>query len=424
MDRDRKENISGGESDLSPLPKLTGGKACEILAKPKMTLPYRRLSGFYFFYFAILGAYLPFWSLYLKQIGFSADQIGELMAMMVATKIIAPYLWSWLADKSGRSLGLIRLVTLLSLVFFGGFLYRQDYLWVAAVTVAFSFFWNAVLPQFEAATMRHLSIEPQRYSRIRLWGSVGFIVAVLGIGRLLDFISVLYLPWIVSGLMAGNWLVALITPEAVAPRADKVGDSVFRILFKPELLAFFMVYLLLQVAHGPYYVFYSVYLQQHHYSASLTGLLWALGVVSEILVFFWMHGLIKRFSLRAMLLCSLVLSMIRWMMIAYGVASLYVIIGAQLLHAASFGIAHVVAMQFIHRYFGALGHQSKGQALYSSLSFGLGGMLGSFYTGYFWDLLGGEAVFVIAAWFSGLAVLIAFIGIGRGETQLSRGRSS
>ncbi|MGR8932158.1 MAG: MFS transporter, partial [Gammaproteobacteria bacterium] len=144
-----------------------------------MTLPYWRLSGFYFFYFATLGAFLPFWSLYLKQIGFVADQIGELTAMMVATKIVAPYLWSWLADKRGRSLGLIRLMALLACVCYCGFLYRQDYLWMAAVTIAFSFFWNAVLPQFEAATIQHLSDEPQRYGRIRLWGSVGFIAAVL-----------------------------------------------------------------------------------------------------------------------------------------------------------------------------------------------------------------------------------------------------
>ncbi|MGR8931118.1 MAG: MFS transporter, partial [Gammaproteobacteria bacterium] len=260
---------------------------------------------------------------------------------------------------------------------------------------------------------QHLSDEPQRYGRIRLWGSVGFIAAVLGIGRLLDYFSILYLPWIITALLASNWLVALITPEANVAHANKAVGSVFRVLFKAELIAFFAVYLLLQVAHGPYYVFYSVYLQQHDYSATLTGLLWALGVIAEILIFIWVYALLKRFSLRAMLLCSLTLSMLRWLMIAYGVESLPVILAAQLLHAASFGVAHVVAIQFIHRYFGAAGHQSKGQALYSSLSFGLGGMLGSFYSGYCWDILGGSSVFVMAAWVSGLALLVAFVGVGR-----------
>jgi Arabinose efflux permease len=260
--------------------------------------------------------------------------------------------------------------------------------------------------------MLHLKAEPERYSRIRLWGSVGFILAVLGIGRFLDAFSIEYLPWIITALLASNWLVALITPEAPSAQIGASVSSVFRVLFKPELLAFFLVYMLLQVAHGPYYVFYSVYLQQHQYSASLTGFLWALGVCAEILVFIWMYGLLKYFGLRRLLLGSLALSMLRWLMIAYGVDSLAVIVAAQLLHAASFGIAHVVAIQLLHHYFGT-GHQSKGQALYSSLSFGLGGMLGSMYSGYLWDVLGGGPVYVIAALACGLALLIAFIAVAR-----------
>ena len=332
--------------------------------------------------------------------------------MLVATKIVAPYLWSWLADKTGRCLRLICITTLFSMLFFAGFLYRHDYQWVAMVTVAFSFFWNATLPQFEAATMLHLKSEPERYSRIRLWGSVGFIIAVLGIGRFLDEFGIDYLPWIITALLAGNWLMALVTPEAPSTHIGAVVGSVFHVLFKPELLAFFVVYMLLQVAHGPYYVFYSVYLQQHQYTATLTGLLWALGVCAEILVFIWMFGLLRHWWLRRLLLGSLALSMLRWLMIAYGVDSLAIIVGAQLLHAASFGVAHVVAIQLLHRYFGA-GHQSKGQALYSSLSFGLGGMLGSIYSGYLWDVLGGGPVFVIAALACGVALLIAFLAVAK-----------
>lgn len=377
-----------------------------------MKLPYWRLSGFYFCYFATLGAFLPYWSLYLKQIGFAAIEIGELTAMLVATKIVAPYLWSWLADKTGRCLGLVRITCWFSLLFFGGFLYRQDYAWVAGVTIAFSFFWNATLPQFEAATMLHLKAQPQRYSRIRLWGSVGFIAAVLGIGWFLDDFDILYLPWIITGLLAVNWLMALITPEVVISHDPKAAGSVFQVLFKPELIAFFIVYLLLQVAHGPYYVFYSIYLQQHAYSVTLTGLLWALGVSAEIVVFIWMHALQHYLGLRNLLLGSLALSVVRWLTIAYAVDSLPAIIAAQLLHAASFGVAHVVAIQLLHQYFGK-GHQSKGQALYSSLSFGVGGMLGSFYSGYLWDQIGGSLVYVIAALACGLALLLAFIGVAR-----------
>lgn len=381
-----------------------------------MSVPYWRLSGFYFCYFATLGTFLPYWSLYLKQVGFAADEIGELTALMVATKIIAPNYWGWLADKTGRNLRLIRVTSLLSVFCFAGFLFRNDYVWFASVTVIFSFFWNATLPQFEAATLFHLKAEPHRYSHVRLWGSIGFIVAVLGIGRLLDNFSITYLPWAIVALMLVNWLVALMTPEAkLNTDHGAVATSIWRTLRRPELLAFLMVYMLLQVSHGPYYVFYSVYLQQHAYSSTVTGLLWASGVAAEVLMFIAMRPMLKAFSLRGLLLTALSLSVWRWWLIANAVDAWPWVIFAQLLHAASFGVAHVVAMQLLYQYFGDR-HQSKGQALYSSMSFGVGGMIGSLYSGYFWDLLGGRLVFILAALACGLALLLAYISVAR-ETR-------
>ena len=375
-------------------------------------IPYWRLSGFYFCYFATLGSFLPFWSLYLKRIGFASDQIGELTAMLVATKVLAPPLWGWLADKTGKNLILIRISSLLSAVIFALFLFARDYQSMALITIAFSLFWNATLPQFEAATLRHLRQEPQRYSQIRLWGSIGFIVAVLGIGRFLDDFDITYLPTIIASLLFLNWLMALMTPEIVKskPSLSLIGTKKSPPGF--ELVAFFSVYLLLQIAHGPYYAFYSVYLQQHDYTSTQTGLFWSLGVCAEIIIFLSMARLQKRVTLRQLLLWSLILSSGRWLMIAEQIDYLPAALGAQLLHAASFGITHVVAMQLLHDYFGEH-HQSKGQALYSSLSFGLGGMLGSYYSGYFWDLFDGRNVFLAAACVCSLAWLIAFIGVAR-----------
>lgn len=382
-----------------------------------MRVPYWRLSSFYFFYFAALGALLAFWGLYLKQIGFDASQIGELMAMLVATKIVAPHFWGWLADRSSRRMRLIRLNTLISMLTFAGFLYRQDYLWIAGVTVCFSLFWNAVLPQFEAATLRHLQAQPQLYSRIRLWGSLGFVCAVLGIGRLLDDnLDIAWLPLLMAGLLACNWLSAMTIPEAPPQIESHSGHSAWRLMLRGETLAFFTVYLLLQISHAPYYTFYSLYLQQYDYSASQTGLLWSLGVVSEIAIFLTMQSLLKRLGPRNLLLLSLVLTSGRWLAIAYGSGWPQIVIAAQLLHAASFGITHVVAMQLLQTYFGSA-HLSKAQGLYSGVSFGIGGMLGSYYSGFFWDRLGGAEVFAGAAWICGVALLIAVLGVAKGYSK-------
>ncbi len=378
-----------------------------------MKLPYWRLSGFYFFYFATLGAFLPFWSLYLKQVGFAAKEIGELTALMIATKIIAPNLWGYVADKTGKRLWLIRLAIGLSALLFAGFFYGNDYYWFAIVTISFSFFWNATLPQFEAVTLLHLKNQAgQAYSRIRLWGSIGFILAVLGIGWFLDHFSIGYLPLIITSLLSLNAFIALITSEPKANHQAKQGVGIWQVLRRFEVIAFFLVYMCLQIAHGPYYVFYSVYLKQHAYTATATGLLWALGVCAEIVMFMLVSHLLRLFSLRRLLLVSLALTTWRWLIIAYQVDDLAWAIWAQCLHAASFGIAHVVAIQLLYQYFGEQ-HQGKGQALYASFSFGIGGMLGSLYSGYFWDQLGPSQVFVIAALASGLALLIGFIGVGK-----------
>ena len=149
-------------------------------------MPYWRLSGFYLFYFASLGALVPYWGIYLQSLGFRPAAIGELMAVLMATKIVAPNVWGWIADHTGRRMAIVRLASLLSIVIFAGIFLGRGYWWLAGVMLLFSFFWNASLPQFEAVTFSHLGEGAQGYSRIRLWGSIGFISSVAALGPALD----------------------------------------------------------------------------------------------------------------------------------------------------------------------------------------------------------------------------------------------
>ncbi|MCK5478245.1 MAG: MFS transporter, partial [Methylococcales bacterium] len=333
-------------------------------------------------------------------------------ALMVATKIIAPNLWGWIADHTGKSLRIIRIASFFAALIFAGFFFKDSYLWVAMITVGFSFFWNAALPQFEAATLFHLKKEPHRYSQIRLWGSIGFIVTVLIIGRAIDLLSIDYLPELIICLLGMIWLVSLVTPEAQASFPGSDAVKIFQIIKQPEIIAFFVVYMLLQAAHGPYYVFYSIYLNQFNYTPTIIGLLWALGVCSEVMLFVFMKRILLKVSLRSILLISIFLSICRWLIIAFFVESMALMIFAQILHAATFGSSHVVAIHLVHKYFGGH-HQGKGQALYNSLSFGLGGMIGSLYSGYCWDLYGSLIVYSTAAVVCFIAFIIAYIWVGR-----------
>ena len=251
-----------------------------------------------------------------------------------------------------------------------------------------------------------------RYSQIRLWGSIGFILTVLGTGWLIDKQPIKLLPFIIIAFLICNWWVSLITPDEKKISTKPLLLSLGSILKKPEVIAFFTVNILIQIAHSPYYVFYSIYLKTHHYSATMTGLLWALGVLAEIVLFMYMKRILNYFSLRTILLLSLTLSILRWLIIGWYPDYLSLLIIAQLLHAASFGGIHIVAIHLVHLYFGEQ-HQGKGQALYSSLSFGLGGVIGSLYSGYYWDLLGSQLVFSLAAGICTIACFITLTWISR-----------
>jgi len=324
----------------------------------------------------------------------------------MATKLVAPNVWGWIADHTGRRMAIIRLASLLSLILFAGVFMGNSYLWLALVMSGFSFFWNAALPQFEAVTLSHLGTSAHRYSSIRLWGSIGFILAVAGLGAVFERVGVMLLPPILLALFAAIWLSSLTVPEHATPANPSPHAPLRQVLVRPDVLAFLLVCFLMQLSHGPYYTFFTLYLEDYGYSRSSIGLLWALGVVAEIGVFVVMHRWLPRYGARSLLLASLVLTTLRWLLIAGFADTLAVVLFAQVLHAASFGVFHAVAIHLVHQLFVGR-NQGRGQALYSSLSFGAGGAVGSLAAGYIWTGIGAQWTYVFAACASALAWVIA-----------------
>ena len=368
------------------------------------SVPYWRLSSFYFFYFASLGALVPYWGLYLQSLGFGARAIGELMAIIMVTKIVAPYIWSWIADHTGRSMRIIRLAAVMSVITFAGVFYNSEFWWLALVMMSFSFFWNASLPQFEAVTMNHLGQDTHRYSVIRLWGSLGFILSVLALGQWLDSQDYSRVPQVVIVLYIGIALSSFLVSQSKSQPQVTEPLGMFSVIRRPTVIALLLVCFLAQMSHGPYYTFYSIYLKQHGYDSSTIGGFWALGVVAEIIVFLYMQRLMPRFGPRRLLMVALLLTALRWYMIGHYVDLWQLILLAQLLHAASFGLYHAVAIELFHRLFkGKL--QGRGQALYSSISFGAGGAVGSYISGLLWDQQSPVFIFNMAA----LVALLGFV---------------
>lgn len=368
-------------------------------------LPYWELSGFYFFYFAFVGVISPYWGLYLKSLAFTAFQIGVLMSLLSVMRMFAPNVWGHLADRYGKRVFIVQVAAFASLVAFAGVFLGTGFWLLFASMALLSFFWSASLPLVEATTLSHLGERTDRYGSIRVWGSVGFILAVVGVGMLLDHIAIHWLPAIVFATLLGVALFSRHIPEAEVMQHAHGHDSVWQVLRQPRVMALIAACFLMSAAHGPYYTFYSIYLESHGYSKSGIGWLWALGVICEIGVFLWSARLFARFPLETVLKASFGFAVVRFLIIAWGVGEPLLILFAQTLHAATFGAYHASAIALVHRFFpGRL--QARGQALYNSISFGAGGTLGSLYAGYSWDLWGAAVTYSLAAGCALLALVL------------------
>lgn len=369
-------------------------------------LPYWRLSGFYFFYFALLGGTAPFLALYFDHLGFSPARIGELIAIPMLMRCLAPNLWGWLGDHTGQRLLIVRFGALCTLVCFAGIFFSQSYAWLALIMATHAFFWHAVLPQFEVITLAHLREQAARYSQIRLWGSIGFIVAVVGLGLLFECLSLDAYPAALLVIMAGIVVSSFWVPNAqpVLRPSTLESEGFVRQLRRPGILAFYVCVGLMQLSNGPYYTFLTLHLEGVGYSRGAIGLFWALGVVAEILLFLVMARLLQRYSLRAVLLASFLITAVRWLLLGSLPQYLPMLLLAQCMHAATFGAFHAACIHFVQRSF-ADRQQGQAQALYVSLA-GIGGALGALYAGYSWKGLGPAWTFAIA---SLVALLAAFI---------------
>ncbi|WP_295879331.1 MFS transporter [uncultured Thiohalocapsa sp.] len=375
-------------------------------------MPYTRLSSFYFFHFAALGALVPYWGPYLLERGFAPAAIGALMAILMGTKIVAPNVWGWLADRAGERMPSVRLGALLAVLGLVPVFWADGFWTMALVMAAFSFFWNAPLPLMEAVTFNHLGARASRYASVRVWGSVGFIVTVLLLGWWQEWAGSGVVPLAVLVLFIGVWASCLVIPDRDQAPAEHAHLSLRRLLARPEILAFLAACLLMQASHGAYYAFYSIHLEANGYSDAAVGALWALGVAIEVLVFINMHRLLTRFGARRLLLASLALAVLRWLLIGAFVDIIAVQLLAQSLHAATFGAFHAAAIHLAHHYFPGP-TQGRGQALYNSVSFGVGGAMGSLIAGSLWSQAGALVTFAVASGLGGLG-FIAALRVDRG----------
>jgi PPP family 3-phenylpropionic acid transporter len=362
--------------------------------------PSFRLSAYFGAYFLYAGAFVPYFALYLAARDFGAVEIAVVMAMPQLARVAAPTFWGWLADRSGAGRAIVIGSALVLVVGYPLIDAAEGVLAVALVMLAMSLLSAGALPIVEALTLSSLEGRGERYGPIRVWGSIGFIAGVLGTGMWLDTHAPRSLLGVVVVLAAVALAVSLLLPPArVSVGAGGAEARLGDVLRRADVIALLAACSCMSAAHGALYGFFSLHAEALGYSKTAIGALWTLGVLAEIVVFLAWPQLARRYSLRVLLIASFLCAAARFAAIGWGTQVLALLIAAQLLHAATFGVFHAASVAAVHRLFtGRL--QARGQTLYSSLSYGLGGGAGLLIAGWSWEALGPGLSFTLSAAFA------------------------
>ena len=359
--------------------------------------------AFYFAYYAFVGVFPAYVTLYLAFQEISPFEIGMLMAIMQGTRIIGPNLWGWLADLTGRRDRMLQLTAGLALLVFIGFFFQGSFWYFAICMFGVNIFTSAQGPLSDTLILGEMRSDMSRYGQLRLWGSIGYIVMTATAGYLFEQMGIGLMPWLSALILGITLIIALRLYQTPHDEPVKERVSIWHVLFRKEVVAFMCSAFFMQMAHASLYSFYSLYLAGLGYSSLTIGLMWSAGAAAEI-IFFIFHGpIMRRVGVKWLLLASLLIAVVRFMMIVFGAFAFLILAVAQILHAATFGAHHVASIYMVQKWFtGPL--QARGQAIYISASWGIGGTLGAFLLSFVWASLPYEAIY----WGAASTALVGF----------------
>lgn len=370
-----------------------------------MDTRFARFALFYFCYYAALGAYTPYVSRWVADMGHGAFVVGGMLGLWYATRILGPTLWLRLSGGSARPGRWLLGGAVLTLASFSAFTQTRSALALLAVMAVFGMFYNAILPQFEAMTLTALGPRGSEYGRIRLWGSIGFLLVASSLGWLLDRLGSSAFPWVTLSLLAA--MVASAWPhrrDAPPARTETLGDA-GHLWRRPGVRRFLLVALLMQVGFGAFYVYYTLHMRAQGFAGGTVGLLWGTGVLIEIAMFWQSPRLLERFGAAPLMSFCLGITALRWTVTALYAGSLPIMLLAQTTHAFSFAIFQASCMRQMVEFFP--GHRAAaGQGLLYGFSSGVGGVIGAALATVMWRWHGGQAAFLAAAAVTAIAWLV------------------
>ena len=372
-------------------------------------LPFAALSASYFAHIGFFNPYLPLW---LKELGFGLIAIAVLTSVQSATRLFTPYVWGSLSDRTGERVRLLRYGSSAALLLSLGLWFDAGGVVLFIVLLLMFSHTSGMMPMSEAA-LAHLvsqggSFDAKRYGRVRLWGSLGFLVTVMAAGFWFERFGLVHFPaWTLGTLAAvavSAWLLPDFREPAHAAEANQPG--VWPVLRQPPVRWFFAAVFFHVLAHIFIYIFFSLYLDSLGYSKTVIGLLWALSVVIEIGWFFTQGRWLPLFSLSGWLVLAAALMSLRMGLTAGLPLVMPVLLLAQTLHAITFAAHHTVCIAMLSHHFpGRL--RGRGQALYTVMGYGMPGVVGGVTGGLLSSAFGLASVFWLSSACAAVACLCA-----------------
>lgn len=368
------------------------------------------LSSFYLTNFAVMGVFMPYFSVHARDLGFTATRIGLLMAVAPLTKAVLPLAWGAAADRWGHRRGLLVLASWSATIAFTGYLAAESFLACLLLMCLYSALAVPVLPFVEATTLETLEASGGDYGRIRLFGSLGFALSAFLFGQAMSgdspfpVISTLLVLMLLNSIAAS--LVAGVPGSASLPPARRKRSALDRPMWLALATGFFM-----QASHGPYYAFFSLELRDAGYTPKVIGAAWAGAILCEIILLASAGVLLSRVSLRRLMAVSVTIATLRWLLYAFSLAPPALFVG-QAMHAFTYAGFHVAAIRLLFRLSPA-GTRSTGMTLYSGWTYGAGLMAGTAASGLIHDAFGPRSMFLFGALLAASSLVIIALGAGR-----------
>ncbi|ELX08421.1 putative 3-phenylpropionic acid transporter [Janthinobacterium sp. HH01] len=351
---------------------------------------------FLFCYYAHAGTWSTYATLFFADHGMTVAQIGVLMSMIQVLRIVGPNVWGYVADHYDRRVLVLRMAGFAALVGFSGFLFGSTFTHFMLAMIVLNLFTSGQAPICEALMLSEMRGDLTFYGRIRMWGSIGFIVSVTLASYALEHYGIVSLPWVAAALLVLTIAAAFRLKDVPRRQHKTAPPPLMSLLRRREVIAFFASTALMVSAHTSLYTFYSLYLERSGYSKTVIGGMWSLGVLAEVLLFYYQAPLFRRWGAKLMMYVTLAVALVRFLMIGFGPQVVWLLVVAQIMHAATFALHHSSCVMTLQRWFsGPL--QARGQALYMSISYGVGGSLGGLFLAQWWERTGPQSVYYVAA---------------------------